>query len=860
MKLKSILNSRLTVFLLSIFLPTTPATAAQGPFVLLHSLFDPGTNTQSGEQQGYSVAIDGNIAVVGVPGDDVGNISSGVAKVYDTTAGVLLYTLTNSSPAPGGNFGISVAIAGTRIVVGAGYADTGTRYAGTAYLYDLASPTPNLPVATLTNPSPVALDHFGSSVAISGARVVIGAPNNSAGAQYAGSAYVYDLAGATPTVPTLTLTNPGPASFEYFGNSVAVAGTRVVIGAYRDHTGADEAGSAYVYDLASTTPIVPVFTLTNPSPARGFFFGHSVAMSGTRIVIAAPYDNFGTDGAGSAYVYDLAGTTPTVPLLTITNPGPAAVYFFGSPVAISDGWVFVGIPYSSGGAIESGGAYVYDLSSATPNIPALTLTDPIPADSDQFGFSVAISHNRVVVGARGADSAYVFDLAGSTPTNPVATLNHRSPASRESFGNSVAVSGTRVVVGAPYDGTWAFNAGSAYIYDLSSALAMPMLTLTNPSPASSDYFGSSVAISGTRVVVGAYGDDTGANDAGSAYVYELAGAIPAVPVLMLTNPSPALSDSFGNSVAVSGSWAVIGAYGDSTRGFQAGSAYVYNLAGVMLTAPLLTLTNPSPATRDYFGFSVAICGTRAVVGAYSDDTGAADAGSAYVYDLACATPTAPLLTLTNPEPAAYDYFGYSVAISGTRVVVGAYNAGSVYVYDLASATPTVPEFTLTNPNSAANHFFGISVAISGAQIVVGAERDDTWLPLGGSAYMYDLASATPTMPVAKLTKPSPAMEDIFAHAVAIDGTTVVVGTPGDDTNAADRGAAYIFGPVPWLNIVPVAPGLASISWTPATSSGFVLQCADSLAPTNWLNVPSGAANPVTVSSTNATRFYRLFHP
>ena len=72
-----------------------------------------------------------------------------------------------------------------------------------------------------------------------------------------------------------------------------------------------------------------------------------------------------------------------------------------------------------------------------------------------------------------------------------------------------------------------------------------------------------------------------------------------------------------------------------------------------------------------FGYSVAISGTRVVVGANGDDTGASDAGSAYVYDLSGGTPTVPVATLNNPGPAASDYFGNSVAISGTRVVVGA---------------------------------------------------------------------------------------------------------------------------------------------------------------------------------------------
>ena len=131
----------------------------------------------------------------------------------------------------------------------------------------------------------------------------------------------------------------------------------------------------------------------------------------------------------------------------------------------------------------------------------------------------------------------------------------------------------------------------------------------------------------------------------------------------------------------------------------------------------------------------------------------------------------------------------------------------------------------------------------------------------GSAYVYDLASAIPWVPVATLTKPSPVALDTFGITVAVDGTTVVAGAPNNDTNGRDRGAAYVFGPLsPALRIVRAAPGFATISWTPSNSPSFVLQYADRLAPSNWVNAPSGAANPVTVQTTNTSRFYRLFNP
>jgi len=492
-----------------------------------------------------------------------------------------------------------------------------------------------------------------------------------------------------------------------------------------------------------------------------------------------------------------------------------------------------------------------------------TLANPRPVWGAYFGLSVAISGTQVVVGAPDFDArdsnedfAYVYDLGGPTPTMSQFTLNSPSPASMHRFGSSVAISGPRAVIGAT-------GAGRVHVYDFSSVTpTSPVTTLTNTNLAGGG-FGSSVAISGTRVIVGASEENS---YAGSTYVYDLLSVTPAAPVLTLTKPNPMPGDRFGASAAISGALVVVGAFFDDTGAVNAGAAYVYDLASVAPTVPVITLTNPSPGV-DHFAYSVAISSTRVVVGAPEDDTGAPNAGSAYVYDIASTTPTAPVATLTNHSPASNDYFGFSVAISGARVVVGApqddtgaTDSGSAYVYDLDSATPAMPVAILNNPDPASADRFGWMVAISGDYVVVSVPLDATKMIGAGSAYVYDLASTTPTVPVATLNNPRPGFNNYFGFSVAIDGATIVVGTPGDDTTAADRGAAHVFGLRPALSILPAASGLATLSWMPTTSSGFVLQYVDSLAPTNWLNVPSGEANPVTISSTNAARFYRLFQP
>ncbi len=613
-------------------------------------------------------------------------------------------------------------------------------------------------------------DEFGFSVAISGTRVLVASPQDDTGAADAGSAYVYDLSSATPAVPVITLNHPTLTAGDRFGRAADISGSYVVVGANLNDTGASDSGSAYVYEVSSATPTVPLVTLNNPTPASGDWFGRAVAVDGTRVVIAAALDNTGASDAGSAYVYDLTSGTPALPVATLNNPTPAVNDQFGGSLTISGTRVVVGAYLDDTGATDAGSAYVYDVSSGTPTMPVATLNNPGLLPGDNFGYAVAVSGNLMVVGA------YLLDMSGAN------------------------------------------QSGSAYVYDLGSGTpTVPIFTFNNPSPATNDGFGNSVSISGLRVVVGAFGDDTGATDAGSAYVYDLSSGTPMVPFLTLANPGPGAGGNFGFSVAISGSRVVVGAYLDDTGATNAGSAYVYDLSSVTPTVPVATLNNPSPAANDYFGGSTSISGMRVVVGSQGDDAGAGDAGSAYVYDLSSGTPTMPVATLNNPDPAAGDWFGLSVAVSGTRVVVGALydntgatDAGSAYVYDLSGGTPTVPVASLNNPSPTVNDQFGRSVAVSGTRVVVSAYNDDSGATDAGSAYVYETSSATPTVPVATLANPTPEASDRFGLLVAIDGSTIAIGSPYDDTVAYEKGYAYVFNAFPEL-VVEVQPSNANVS-------------------------------------------------
>jgi hypothetical protein len=775
--------------------------AAQVPPLLGHSLFNPSSNSQPGVRQGYSVAMDGNLIIVGIPGapgaDNVQR-NSGAVKVYNAATGALLHTLKNPTPSatrpPGGppdfrpngydSFGHCVAISGTLLVVGAPYDDvsgniSGGRYpdmtyidAGSAYIYDLASPNPTEPLAALKSPEPRGEQLFGYSVAISGGNVVVGAlgaPNDNAG-----TIYLYGLTLVpTPVAVFLdTISNPNPSRNYYFGYSVALSGAAAAVGAPFG-VGGTNSGTVYVYDSGDRfTRHVPVATLTNPNPAQNDGFGASVAISGTRVLVGAPYD----DTAGKAYVYEysLDRITPTVLAATLASPAPVESELFAYSVSASGDLLAVGT-YSA----ES--TYIYDFATLTPTSPTATLSNPTPATSDRFGHSVAVSGTRVLVGAPyddtqalDAGSAYLFDLARPAPTTAVATLDDPILGTGCNAGKSVAVFGNTVVVAA---------ANETYVYDLASSTpAAPLITLNAG--------GGAVAVAGTLLVVGVPSE----NGAGATHVYDLANAAPTEPIIILTNPGAA--GSFGSSVAISGTQIAVGAPFNPFIGGGPGSVYVYDLLSVTPALPVVTLNNP--VGHPSFGWSVSLAATHGVVGVPTEGR-----GRAYVYHLASVTPAVPVITLDNPPSSTHNqYFGWSVSLSGMRVAVGApqgdnSDPGIAHVYDLASATPATPIATLNNPNPGRQgldrnpDMFGYSVAISGTLVVVGTPFEAMQADSAGVAYVYDLASLTPTT-AATLFNPSPGVFDVFGMAVAVDGANIVVGAPSDDTNGQDGGAAYVF--------------------------------------------------------------------
>jgi hypothetical protein len=323
-------------------------------------------------------------------------------------------------------------------------------------------------------------------------------------------------------------------------------------------------------------------------------------------------------------------------------------------------------------------------SSFFPENEVAKLMASDAVDGDNFGWSVAVSGDTAVIGARYEDTggsyagaAYVFTRSGGAWVEQ-AKLMASDAQSSDYFGGSVAVSGDTAVIGARLEDTGGSGAGAAYVFTRTGGSWTQQAKLMASDAQSSDYFGGSVAVSGDTAVIGAYAEATGGSTAGAVYVFTRTGGSWTQQAKLMASDAQAY-DNFGGSVAVSGDTAVIGAYAEATGGSTAGAVYVFTRSGGAWTQQAKLLASDAQA-NDYFGYSVAVSGDTAVIGAYREDTGGSNAGAVYVFTRSGGA-WVEQAKLMASDAQTNDYFGYSVAVSGDTAVIGALNADAAYIFE-----------------------------------------------------------------------------------------------------------------------------------------------------------------------------------
>lgn len=368
------------------------------------------------------------------------------------------------------------------------------------------------------------------------------------------------------------------------------------------------------------------------------------------------------------------------------------------------------------------------ISSATTK-----LTSSDASDSAEFGYSVAISGDTAVIGARqdgSIGSAYVFVKSGGVWTQQQ-KLTASDPAVNDFCGCSVGISGDTIVVGALYNDDGGADSGSVYVFTRVDATWTQQVKLAASDAAAGDHFGESVSISGNSIVVGAPGNGVG----GSVYVFTGSDAL-WTEQAKLNGSDTVADDAFGASVSISGDTLVVGARADDDAGTSSGSAYVF-FRNASTWSQQAKLVASDAGGGDQFGFAVSLSGDTIVVGALYDDDGGLSSGSAYVFNRT-GTVWTQQAKLVASDAAEGNQFGSSVGISNDTVVVGAVGdddiasgSGGAYVF-LRNGGDWKQQTKLKADDAAANDAFGHSAAISGDNALIGAVRDSG----GGSAYTY----------------------------------------------------------------------------------------------------------------------------
>ena len=360
------------------------------------------------------------------------------------------------------------------------------------------------PLTSINNPDLAENIRFGHSVDISEDYIVIGEQDQGSSSGPRGAVYLYETDGDFES----KITNPVDSNTG-FGTSVLFFNDDILISSPQDDSDAIDAGIVYLYNIFGNLET----TFANPNPSNYDHFGTVIAASDDHILISAPYAT-----PSVSYLFDSAGNS----IKTFNDPNPSSDSFFGSSLAIDGNNVLVGDPnYDSDSFNDIGIVYLFDTTSG--NL-LKTFENPTPDENDQFGQSIAISDDDILIGAYADDIdgttsgvVYRFD---ATSGDLVSTISNPSGyGAFDQFGSHISFHDEYVLISGRNDGEPSnIQAGSVYLYDSETFTLLKLIH--NPTPEANDLFGWSASIFDDIIVIGAPYDNTGLPSAGSVYTYD----------------------------------------------------------------------------------------------------------------------------------------------------------------------------------------------------------------------------------------------------------------------------------------------------------------------------------------------------
>ncbi len=736
-------------------------------------------------EYGFSVAMDGDLALVG----SFRMAATGAAILFERSE-LGWQEKAILRPRDGlyqGEFGFSVSLSGDRALVGARFDDDNGESSGSAYVFEFDGQD-WIQTAKLLPGNGQPNDQFGYSVSLDGDRALVGAWLSDGIAENAGSAHVFEFDGADWEESQVLEIDTGRID-DWFGYSVSLSGDRALVGSWKDIDGAENVGAAYVFDFNGSEWIRSAELGAADAEANDVF-AHAVSLEGDRALIGVRADDDNGINSGSAYVYEFDGQSWIDTAKLAPLDGEAGDEFGWTVRLLGDRALISSIEMGGG----TGSAYVFDFDGSNWS-QASKLVAADGEAGDQFGVALGLSSNGALVGAWRADdlgeqsgSAYLFAPDGSSWTQQ-SELTPREGASFDYFGESVSQDGNRVIVGAVGDDGRTVFSGAAYIFENDGRQWRRTAKLTTSAVSDGPFFGRAVDIEGDRAVIGAPLEIGAAGASGAVFVFEFDGAQwNEVAKLLPTDGDP--FELFGTSVALSGDRILIGAEDVDDNGRSSGSAYVFErqAGGWIEAAELLPSDGVSFAL---FGRDVALEGNVALVGAPGGNR-ELDAGVVYAFEFN-AGQWGQTALLVPADGESSDNFGVAVGLEGDRAVVASiYHDpwGAAYVFSRVGIS-WEQTAKLTPSDSKSVSFFGSSVSLFDDQILIGAVGASVNGPFSGAAYLFGLDGTT-WSERAELAPGDGLREDDFGASVSLQGERAVIGANYHDQYGYESGAVYVF--------------------------------------------------------------------
>ena len=318
----------------------------------------------------------------------------------------------------------------------------------------------------------------------------------------------------------------GEAIFDAFGFSVSLSGNRALVGAFRNSESDFEAGAAYIFEHDGESWSSGC-KLMAAGGEESDWFGYAVSLHGDRALIGAFRDDPRGSNSGSVYVFDFDGTD-WIQTHQLTASDGAAFDGFGFTVALAQDRAVIGARFDDDLGLESGAAYVFDFDG-NDWIETQKLTVMDGEAGDEFGQTVALSENRLLVGATRRDAlgddsgaVYVFDFDGQA-WQQTHQLLPSNGAAFDRFGNSLSLYGNTAVVGAQLSDSDQQDTGSVYIFEFDGAAWLQTQQIAAPHASPILGFGQSVSVADDRLLISAYNDTNQEISSGSAYLYTFDG-------------------------------------------------------------------------------------------------------------------------------------------------------------------------------------------------------------------------------------------------------------------------------------------------------------------------------------------------